>query len=118
MRQNRAETLRRRMELYRRLMSKGVDADLARVYLFEIAEAELEWPSCGSRLMSSGPGELLCAGYPRAANFSSIQVLDALRPRYWVPALFKRNLPQRDRARTVPGHRRPFGMSSNGAGWR
>ena len=42
MQQNRADTLRRRIELYRRLLSKGVNADLARVYLFEIAEAELE----------------------------------------------------------------------------
>ena len=42
MQQNRAETLRRRIELYRRLLSKGVKADLVRVYLFEIAEAELE----------------------------------------------------------------------------
>ena len=40
MQQNRADTLRRRIE--RRLLSKGVDTDLARVYLFEIAEAELE----------------------------------------------------------------------------
>ena len=42
MQQNRADTLRRRIELYRRLLSKGVHTDLARVYLFEIAEAELE----------------------------------------------------------------------------
>ena len=42
MQQNRADTLRRRIELYRRLLSKGVSGDLARVYLFEIAEAELE----------------------------------------------------------------------------
>jgi hypothetical protein len=42
MQQTRADTLRRRIELYRGRLSKGVNADLARVYLFEIAQAELE----------------------------------------------------------------------------
>jgi hypothetical protein len=54
MQQNRADTLRRRIELYRRLLSKGVDADLARVYLFEIGEAELELAELQRRRMTAG----------------------------------------------------------------
>jgi hypothetical protein len=37
-----AETLRRRIAFYRRCLERGVTADLARVYLFEIGEAELD----------------------------------------------------------------------------
>src|SRR5712671_5216141 len=54
MQQNRADTLRRRIELYRRLLSKGVDADLARVYLFEIGEAELELAELQRGRMTAG----------------------------------------------------------------
>lgn len=34
--------LRRRIALYRRYLSEGVDAELARIYLHEIAVAEAE----------------------------------------------------------------------------
>ncbi len=40
--QDRAQTLRRRIALYRRYLSEGVDAELAQLYLREIAEAEAE----------------------------------------------------------------------------
>ena len=56
MQQNRAQTLRRRIELYRSLLSKGVGADLARVYLFEIAEAELELAELERPPDERGPG--------------------------------------------------------------
>jgi hypothetical protein len=37
-----AEELRRRIEFYRRRLREGVNANLARIYLFEIGEAERE----------------------------------------------------------------------------
>jgi len=37
---NPADTLRRRIALYRRYLSQGVDADFARIYLNEIEKAE------------------------------------------------------------------------------
>jgi hypothetical protein len=40
--EERADTLRRRIALYRRYLAEGVDADLARTYLSELAEAEAE----------------------------------------------------------------------------
>ncbi len=39
---DRAETLRRRIALYRRYLSEGVDAELAQWYLRQIVEAEAE----------------------------------------------------------------------------
>lgn len=38
----RAETLRRRIALYRRYLAEGVEADLARQYLRDIAHMEAE----------------------------------------------------------------------------
>ncbi len=38
----RAELLRRRIALYRRYLTEGVDVDLARQYLNDITEAEAE----------------------------------------------------------------------------
>lgn len=61
MQQNRAETLRRRIELYRRLLSKGVDAGLARVYFFEIGEAELELAEMP--MPEPEPGKLRTCGH-------------------------------------------------------
>lgn len=40
--EDRTETLRRRISLYRRYLSEGVDAGLAERYLREIVEAEAE----------------------------------------------------------------------------
>ena len=40
--QKRAENLHRRIELYRRYLAEGVDADLARQYLDDIRTAEAE----------------------------------------------------------------------------
>jgi hypothetical protein len=39
-RESRAHQLRRTIELYRRYLSEGVDADMARIYLRELAIAE------------------------------------------------------------------------------
>ena len=72
MQQNRADTLRRRIELYRKLLSKGVGADLARVYLFEIGEAELELAELQRSPDDGGPGKPRHACYPSAANSRSI----------------------------------------------
>ena len=38
----RAEILRRQVALYRRYLSEGIDAELARYYLHELVEAEAE----------------------------------------------------------------------------
>jgi hypothetical protein len=40
--EERADTLRRRIALYRRYLAEGIDADLAQTYLRELAEAEAE----------------------------------------------------------------------------
>lgn len=40
--ENRADQLRRRIEYCRRRLAEGIDADLARVYLQEIAGLEAE----------------------------------------------------------------------------
>ena len=37
-----AESLRRRIALYRRYLAEGLDADLARIYLGELADADAE----------------------------------------------------------------------------
>jgi hypothetical protein len=60
MRETRAETLRRRIAFYRRCLERGVNADLVRVYLFEIGEAELELAE-----LPNAPelGKLTCARY-------------------------------------------------------
>lgn len=39
---DRAETLRRRIEFYRRRLREGVEAEVSKIYLFEIADAQLE----------------------------------------------------------------------------
>lgn len=39
-RESPAQQLRRKIELYRRYLSEGVDADIAEIYLRELASAE------------------------------------------------------------------------------
>jgi hypothetical protein len=60
MRETRAETLRRRIAFYRRCLERGVNADLVRVYLFEIGEAELELADLPN---APGPGQLTYTRY-------------------------------------------------------
>jgi hypothetical protein len=71
MQQNRADTLRRRIELYRRVLSKGVDANLASVYLFEIGEAELELAELQRSSDDRGPGKPIQDRAFRARSRSS-----------------------------------------------
>ena len=48
MTEERAELLRRRLELYRRYLREGVDASLAEQYLRQIAEDEAELRQIGT----------------------------------------------------------------------
>src|SRR2546423_6702243 len=72
MQQNRADILRRRIELYRRLLSKGVDANLASVYLFEIGEAELELAELQRSSDDGGPGKPSACLLSLASNSRSM----------------------------------------------
>ncbi len=54
---NRADTLRRRIGLYRTYLVEGVSAELAEIFLREIVEAEAELQRIGADCRAGDDGE-------------------------------------------------------------